>query len=410
MAAGIARRLRLAMGEALVRHLSLMEQSLLAFTFNIGGILSGLIFAVFFSRLQDPTLLMLLPAILTIRGNINGILSSKLGTLLHTGRILPSLRGNTRDFEALLRSTFVLTFQSTLLIGLIAFAANLALKRIDVAYLPFFILIPTLTGGISVAISEVITSALAIFTFRRGLDPDVLTYPAMSTVNDVMVTAIYFGVSWLMLTWIYSIPFGVITFLAVGAASMTFAVLNWRNEMFKRTVMEATPAILASLSMGVLNGVILAGFRSEIEESPAVLTVYPALMDSLGDIGAITGATTTTKLFLGELEAKASTIKEALKDLIPVESMAFLLHIVYAAVGFLLSKGAGLTVSFTKLIGITLASNLMAFPAIFAIAYLIAIMTFKKGLDPDNFVIPLETSMADSLATLSVSILTRLFT
>ncbi|MGC8849912.1 MAG: magnesium transporter [Candidatus Bathyarchaeia archaeon] len=398
------------MREALASHLSLMEQSLLAFTFNIGGILSGLIFALFFSRLQDPTLLMLLPAILTIRGNINGILSSKLGTFLHTGRILPSIRGNTKDFEALLRSTLVVTFQSTLLIGLIAFTANFALGRIDEAYLPFFILVPTLTGGISVAMSEVITTALAIYTFRKGLDPDVLTYPAMSTVNDVMVTIIYFGISWLMVSWRHSILLGVIIFLAVGAVSTAFAFLNWRNETFKRTLMEATPAILASLSLGVLNGVILAGFRSEIERNPAVLTVYPALMDSLGDLGAITGATTTTKLFLGELEAKASTIKEALKDLMPVESMALLLHIVYGAVGFLTSMEAGLTVSLTRLIGVTLASNLMTFPAIFAIAYLIAIMTFKKGLDPDNFVIPLETSMADSLATLSVSILARLLT
>ncbi|MEM2123636.1 MAG: magnesium transporter [Candidatus Bathyarchaeia archaeon] len=399
---------RLSVKGALAGHLSLMGQSFLAFTFNIGGILSGLMFAIFFSKFQDPILLMLLPAILTLRGNINGILSSKLGTLLHTGRILPSLRGNTRDFEELLRSTFTLTFQSTLLIGLIAFTANLFLGRIDPTYLPLFIFIPTLTGGVSVTISEAITSALAMFTFKRGLDPDILTYPLMSTVNDVTVTFIYFGISWLMLTWTHSMLFGVVLFLAIGVTSTIFTALYRRGAMFKRTVMEATPAILASLSLGVLNGIILSGFKSEIEENPAVLTVYPALMDSLGDIGAITGATTTTKLFLGELKAKVSTIKGALKGLIPVESMAFLLHIAYGWIGFILSREAGLTIPFTRILGITLASNLITFPAIFTVAYLTAIMTFKKGLDPDNFVIPLETSIADSLATLSVSTLTRL--
>ena len=394
--------------DALAGYLPLMGQSLLAFTFNIGGILSGLIFAVFFSKLQDPIILMLLPAILTLRGNINGILSSKLGTLLHIGRIMPSLRGNTRDFEELLRSTFILTFQSTLLIGLLAFAANLLLGRIDQSYLPLFILVPTLTGGMSVATSEVITSALAMFTFRRGLDPDILTYPMMSTVNDVMVTIIYFGISWLMLTWIHAVLLGLVLFLAIASAAIIFTVSSREGAMFKRTVKEATPAVLASLSLGVLSGVILAGFKSEIGENPAVLTVYPALMDSLGDIGAITGATTTTKLFLGDIEAKASTIKEALKGLIPVECMAFLLHIAYGAIAFTLSREAGLTMPFSRLLGIALASNLVTFPAIFMIAYFTAIMTFKKGLDPDNFVIPLETSIADSLTTLSVSILMRL--
>jgi mgtE-like transporter len=200
----------------------------------------------------------------------------------------------------------------------------------------------------------------------------------------------------------------LVLFLAIASAAIIFTVSSREGAMFKRTVKEATPAVLASLSLGVLSGVILAGFKSEIGENPAVLTVYPALMDSLGDIGAITGATTTTKLFLGDIEAKASTIKEALKGLIPVECMAFLLHIAYGAIAFTLSREAGLTMPFSRLLGIALASNLVTFPAIFMIAYFTAIMTFKKGLDPDNFVIPLETSIADSLTTLSVSILMRL--
>lgn len=403
------RRLTSTLPGGLAEHLPLMGQSLLVFTSNIGGILSGLIFAVFFSILQDPILLMLFPAILTLRGDVNGILSSKLGTLLHTGRILPSLKGNTRDFETLLQSIFVFTFQDMLLLGLLAFAANLALGRVDLASLPLFILIPGLTGGISVAISEIITSALAIFTFRKGLDPDVLTYPVTSTINDVMVAFVYFTVSWLMLTKTLPRFFSVLIFTAIGVFSLFFALRNRNRDVFKKMFVEATPVIFASLSIGIVNGLILAGFKSEIGKYPGVLIVYPVLMSALGNIGAIIGATTTTKLFLGELEAKLTTIGGALKGLIPIEGAAFLLHIVYGLLGVLLSEKTGLTVPTLKILGITLTSNLITFPAIFIVAYLIAIMTFKKGLDPDNFVIPLETSIADSLATISISALTKIF-
>lgn len=405
----MVRRLSSTLRGGLAEHLPLMGQSLLVFTSNIGGILSGLIFAIFFSILQDPILLMLFPAILTLRGDVNGILSSKLGTLLHTGRIMPFLRGNTKEFETLLQSIFTFTFQDMFLLSLLAFAANLALGRVDPTYLPLFILIPTLTGGISVAISEIITSTLAIFAFRRGLDPDVVTYPLMSTVNDVMVTFVYFAVSWLMLTEALPIFFSISMFAAVGISSLIFALINRNREIFKKIFIEATPAILASLSIGVLNGLILAGFKSEIGRYPGILIVYPVLMDALGDIGAITGATTSTKLFLGELEAKLTNIREALKSLIPVEGMAFLLHVVYGLIAFLLSKRVGLTMPMLKILGITVVSNLVTFPAIFVVAYLVAIMTFKKGLDPDNFVIPLETSIADSLATISISTLTKIF-
>jgi cation transporter-like permease len=33
---------------------------------------------------------------------------------------------------------------------------------------------------------------------------------------------------------------------------------------------------------------------------------------------------------------------------------------------------------------------------------MVAILTFKKGLDPDNFVIPIESSIADSVTTVAL--------
>ena len=49
-----------------------------------------------------------------------------------------------------------------------------------------------------------------------------------------------------------------------------------------------------------------------------------------------------------------------------------------------------------------LLSNAVSFLVISVFALLIATQTFKRGLDPDTFVIPLTTSVSDTVSTLSL--------
>jgi len=58
--------------------------------------------------------------------------------------------------------------------------------------------------------------------------------------------------------------------------------------------------------------------------------------------------------------------------------------------------------SFSRLISILLIANVIAVAAIVILSYAISILTFKRGLDPDNFVIPIESSFADSATSLAL--------
>jgi cation transporter-like permease len=49
-----------------------------------------------------------------------------------------------------------------------------------------------------------------------------------------------------------------------------------------------------------------------------------------------------------------------------------------------------------------LTTNLIAVFIIVVISFAIAIATFRKGLDPDNFVIPIESSLADGITTIAL--------
>ncbi len=49
-------------------------------------------------------------------------------------------------------------------------------------------------------------------------------------------------------------------------------------------------------------------------------------------------------------------------------------------------------------------TNILAVSAIVLVSYTVAILTYRRGWDSDNFVIPIESSLADSITTISLLI------
>jgi len=49
-----------------------------------------------------------------------------------------------------------------------------------------------------------------------------------------------------------------------------------------------------------------------------------------------------------------------------------------------------------------LSTNVLAVSAMVIVAYAVAIVTYRRGWDLDNFVIPIESSLADSITTASL--------
>jgi len=54
-------------------------------------------------------------------------------------------------------------------------------------------------------------------------------------------------------------------------------------------------------------------------------------------------------------------------------------------------------------------ANIVAASIIILISFGVAVLTYQRGLDPDNFVIPIESSFADSVTTFSLLLALGLF-
>jgi cation transporter-like permease len=64
--------------------------------------------------------------------------------------------------------------------------------------------------------------------------------------------------------------------------------------------------------------------------------------------------------------------------------------------------------SVLNFIGIIWVSNIIAVIGIVILSYGVAIITFKKGLNPENFVIPVETSVATIITSAALLIALQL--
>ncbi len=381
---------------------SISAQTLIALSFNIISLFAGGLISLFTPQFQAASwILALFPPILTIRGGIGGIFSGNLATMLHLGFIKPQIRDNTPLYRQLISAVFSITLIDTLAMGLFSFTLNAALGKVTLAHLPIFVVVPPVACSLAMALSIPLTSVIAIATFRRGLDPDILVYPILASVNDIVVTAAYVSTV-LMVLWggAYMILLWAL-FLAIIVATALISWQNRRVKFFFQTIREGTTVVIMSSLFGSVNGVFLSGLSASLLRYPGVMVLYPALTNALGNIGSIIGSTTTTSLALGYIRSLREEVREAATKVLQIEAVAFGMHAVFALTTYLIAYSTP-RVNLGKLMEIALLSNLISFIPISLVSLAVAHQAFKRGLNPDNVVIPIITTMSDTTATLTL--------
>jgi len=379
------------------RKFKLFRESLLAFQIDLGGLLAGSIAAYWISVLTTYYwAIMLYPIIISVRGAINGILSGRLSTGLHLKLVNPKLKGNTQYFHAILAALFTTTMFMSILGSSIIFLLSYMIYNVGLDYLLMVISVTVVSQYATTLVTEPLTSFLSFMLYRHGIDPDVVTYPISSTMTDITATFMYIltllsamrGYTWILL---------LLTLVFVSATIyMIFAFKKDRN--YVEVVRDATLTVCIVSLISSIGGVSLSRIRRIIEERPGIVVVYPALIDTIGDVGASFGSICTTRIMLGSIELKIKDMAKFLWEIIQITSAAFVMFILYSILSCI--TGGGL---------LSILAILLTFPivasATIILSFIMAIATFKFGLNPDDFVIPLETSFTDTVLTVILSLI-----
>lgn len=145
--------------------------------------------------LENPTLLVLVPVMIGMGGNLGSILSSRLSTRLHLG----TLSFDLRDQILWTNITAILGLAATIftLLGLTAYLIGQYL----INPMPFVeLLLISVTSGMTLAVLAILLSFTATYiSYQYGLDPDDTTIPVVTNLCDILGVIILSGVAALVL-------------------------------------------------------------------------------------------------------------------------------------------------------------------------------------------------------------------
>lgn len=379
---------------------SSLSQSLLSLSFDIFGLLTGTLLFVYSGIFdQAPWAIILYPGILSVRGAIGGIFSAHLGTGLHLGTIKPVFTKNTKDFHTLLRVIVTLALVSGITIGVAAWIFGIFLWNATLIDFMHLMSVIIATMGLSVVFISPLTMLFSVFTFRRGLDPDVVVYPVTSPISDIINTSCYI-LSFTLFFFFGSVGTYLIWGLDIFFVCFVIYMLakSLKNKYFVDTIREFLFTLVFVSIIANIAGSLLDKIAGK-----AIYRVYPAIIATIGGVGSIIGSTATTKLALGLIKPTFSSIKDHMNEITGSWLASIIMFVAYAVLSLVIggSTTLGELVTFT---GQLLLTNVLAVCVMAVIAYSVAIYTFRRGWNPDNFVIPIESSLADTLTTAAIII------
>ncbi|MEA2055898.1 MAG: magnesium transporter, partial [Candidatus Thermoplasmatota archaeon] len=158
----------------------MVKQSLPLLIFcGIGGILAGSTLGIMTDLLRNiPGLIVVIPAIIAMRGNISTAFGSRLGSAYHLGVIDADNMWN-EELKQNIIGSLVLSFVTSVLSGILAYFSSILF-----GVTPNFLMLITiviLAGIVSATILTIMTVIIIYLVFKRGYDPDNITGPALAT-------------------------------------------------------------------------------------------------------------------------------------------------------------------------------------------------------------------------------------
>ena len=355
-----------------------------------------------------PGLLVVIPGAIGMRGNIFGSFASRLSSSLHIGLISPEFEFS-EDLNNNIFASFVLTLVLSIFLGIVAKIFCILLNSPSMSVIDF-VLICTIAGIISNLIMLPITMFVSFKSFEHGWDPDNITSPIIAAFGDLFTLPAIIASTFILNLLDVNIIVKYIVLVVIIIGVLISFVYCYRLSDETRTILkQSTPILLLCSFLGGSAGGILNNSVETLLTNPSLLTLVPLFSGESGSLISILGARLSSGLHSGLVEPLTKPEGEALHNF----GICFILAvIVYPFIGILAegsSRAFGTVgVGFHKIIPISTFSGLILVTVMMFVVYYISTISYNHNLDPDNIVIPISTSVTDSISSLiliSVSIL-----
>ena len=391
-----------ALSDFYAEHDYIIKQGLIALLIcAVGDLIAGVILGKMTFFLEAfPGLLVVIPGAIGMRGNIFGSFASRLSTNLHIGLISPQFEFS-EDLNYNIFSSFVLTLVLSIFLGIVGKIFCILLHYPSMELIDF-ILICTIAGIISNLIMLPITMFVSFKSFEHGWDPDNITSPIIAAFGDLFtLPAIIASIFILSLLNFNFIVKDIVLAAILIAVIIGFIYCYRLSEETKTILKQSTPILLLCSFLGGSAGGILNSSVETLLTNPSLLTLIPLFSGECGSLISILGARLSSGLHSGLVEPLSRPEGEALHNF----GICYILAIVIFPFIGILAESSSLMfgtvgVGFDKIIPISTIAGLILVTIMVILVYYISTISYNHNLDPDNIVIPVSTSVTDSISSL----------
>ena len=399
-----------ALTEFFIEHNQVIKEGLIALLIcAVGDLIAGIVLGKMTFFLEAfPGLLVVIPGAIGMRGNIFGSFASRLSTSLHIGLIAPHFEFS-EDLDNNIFASFVLTLVLSIFLGIVAKLFCILLHHESIALMDF-ILICTIAGLISNLIMLPITMLISFKSFENGWDPDNITSPIIAGFGDLFTLPAIIASIFVLQALNVNLMIKNIVFVILVIVILVGFIHCYRLSDETKTILkQSTPTLLLCSFLGGSAGGIFNSSVETLLTNPSLLTLIPLFSGECGSLISILGARLSSGLHSGLVEPLSRPTGIALHNF----GICYILAIiVFPLIGILaeastISVGT-IGVGFDKIIPISTLSGLILVSIMIFVVYYISITSYNNNLDPDNIVIPISTSVTDSISSLiliSISLL-----
>lgn len=179
-------------------------------------------------------------------------------------------------------------------------------------------------------------------------------------------------------------------------------------RLYWKIVTESIGILLLASMLSTLGGFGLQSISQNLFFLLPLIILIPALNDMTGDYGGIIASRFTTMLYLGRIKEKnwwkSHELRRLFSEVFIIGTFSAVYITVLASVLAWFKDYAMTWTAFQRILLIALLTTWLLILVLFVMCVLGGFYVYKHKHDPDNYLIPLATSIADlgSMAVLTV--------
>jgi len=175
---------------------------------------------------------------------------------------------------------------------------------------------------------------------------------------------------------------------------------------WKKIVKHGLPLLTVAVVIEIFAGQILQGRQDMLILFPVFLISIPVINSVGGNIGSVLGARLASGLHVGYITISLRD-KEMHENLFYSLLIGFITYIILAIVIYYMALLGGLRmgIGLIEFVAILVSTGFLLICVVVLMSVLTAFLSFKRGLDPDDVVAPVVTTVGDTLGIIFLFLL-----